>query len=362
MQLNRKNYEAYLLDMAEGKLTREEEELLMQFLEANPGLEADTDLAGITLEAPSVEFIRKEDLKKGGLAAKVTHGNFEQFCIAAAEGDLDEDSLDALKGFLEGNPEYIKDAKLFELLKLKPDKSVIFKYKKSILKHALPHKKGAGHIRRLLYRSVSIAATIAILISAGFFAGHLFRNDTPALAPERRMASWPAERVRSEEIIFENVRIIPADHEILLTQQIVESELSEAPSEEIHFSRELFTIAPLTVRSQGPVLLKHSQPAENHPDLAGLYTPSFVFDGREAAATGSLVSRLTNLVARVADDEVKERLTFWDVADAGVKGINSITGTEMRLERELDPDGQVVSLAFNSRLVAFERTVSVNHD
>ncbi len=362
MQINSDNYEAYLLDMAEGKLTREEEGLLMQFLEGNPGLEADTDMAGITLEAPSVEFIRKDDLKKGGQAAQVTPGNFEQFCIARTEGDLDERTLDALDRFLEGNPEYIRDAKLFDRLKLKPDMSSIFRYKESIRKHALPHREGAGNIRRLLYRSVSIAATIAIILSAGFFAGHLVRNDSPAVVPDRRMATWPAERVRTEEIVFENERVIPVDPDILLTQEIVKAEPSDLPSEEIHYVREQFILTSLAVRPHGKVVPEHSRPVESHPDFAGLYIQAVAYDGRERAAIGSVVSRLTNLFARVADDEERDRLTFWDVADAGVKGINSIAGTEMRLERELDPDGQVVSLAFNSRLLAFERTVSVNRD
>ena len=54
------------------------------------------------------------------------------------------------------------------------------------------------------------------------------------------------------------------------------------------------------------------------------------------------------------------RFSMWEVAGAGVDRLNQLAGTDMKLEREYDPDGQLMAISFNSRLFDLEAPVRDN--
>jgi hypothetical protein len=47
----------------------------------------------------------------------------------------------------------------------------------------------------------------------------------------------------------------------------------------------------------------------------------------------------------------KTRFSMWEVAGAGVDKINALAGTDMKLGREYDDNGQILAVSFNSRLL-----------
>jgi len=53
----------------------------------------------------------------------------------------------------------------------------------------------------------------------------------------------------------------------------------------------------------------------------------------------------------------KTRFSMWEVAGAGVNKINSIAGTQMKLNREYDSKGDLLAVSFNSRLLDVEAPV-----
>ena len=53
----------------------------------------------------------------------------------------------------------------------------------------------------------------------------------------------------------------------------------------------------------------------------------------------------------------KTRFSLWEVAGAGVNGINSLAGTNMKLDRTYDPSADRMTLSFNSRLFDVETPV-----
>jgi len=66
MNINRSNYEAYLLDWMEGNLTVELQQELKAFLAANPDLQVDLELdEWIKLAEPEQIFELKDRLKRG---------------------------------------------------------------------------------------------------------------------------------------------------------------------------------------------------------------------------------------------------------------------------------------------------------
>jgi hypothetical protein len=45
------------------------------------------------------------------------------------------------------------------------------------------------------------------------------------------------------------------------------------------------------------------------------------------------------------------KFSVWDLADAGIRGINKMTGWNMALDKEYDQEGDIQALAFNSKTI-----------
>jgi hypothetical protein len=118
MQINRDNYEIFLIDHLEGNLEAGLEKELLLFLEANPDLNeeyqllADTSYTLIpeTDTVPDFTFLKKEP-------AYITQDEM----IASIEGDLNEEAEGDLQRKLVRFPAFQKDYRLFQLTKLVPE-------------------------------------------------------------------------------------------------------------------------------------------------------------------------------------------------------------------------------------------------
>jgi hypothetical protein len=114
MKIDRDNYEAWLLDRLEGRLTADQERALDAFLAANPDLQelaGDSDLPRIS--ADPVPFGLADALKRSvPPAGMVTDATVVDHLIARAEGDLDPQQLKALERYLYEHPEHQRTARL----------------------------------------------------------------------------------------------------------------------------------------------------------------------------------------------------------------------------------------------------------
>ena len=91
MNINRNNYEAYLLDLFEGRLTAEDRRAVRDFLLLNPDCRGGLDgTEPWILEDGRIPFPGREQLKKlfPDGTSMLTETNFDLFSIARLEGDL----------------------------------------------------------------------------------------------------------------------------------------------------------------------------------------------------------------------------------------------------------------------------------
>jgi hypothetical protein len=115
-KINIQNYEEFLIDFIDGTLNEEEHASVVMFLENNPDIaEEFNGIADFNLDFCNIEFSSKESLKK---SFDINLDNYENYFIAAAEGDLNEDELMQLEEFIEINPKLEKEYKVFQNLKL----------------------------------------------------------------------------------------------------------------------------------------------------------------------------------------------------------------------------------------------------
>ncbi len=167
MKINRNNYEVYFLDYHEGNLKGMETEELFAFLDANPDLADEfNSFELITLNESAMEgFPMKDSLKKNTISAT----NCQDYLIAFVEGDLNEREIKEVNYFLKTNPYFQRELDMLKKTKLVPDKSIQYFGKSSL-------KKKEKRIIPMLYRYLSVAASVLIIIGVYFYSNK-FKKD-----------------------------------------------------------------------------------------------------------------------------------------------------------------------------------------
>ena len=106
MEINRHNYEAFLLDQLEGRLSVEQQQELDNFLLLNPDCARElSEIEPWTLRDDQLQFQNSDSLKKDfpNSSSVVTDQNFDLFSIARMEGDLTDEQVRAHQDLLEAD-------------------------------------------------------------------------------------------------------------------------------------------------------------------------------------------------------------------------------------------------------------------
>lgn len=167
--INRSNYEQYVIDYLEGKLSEPDRTIFELFLTKNPDLKDEIEDLEQAVLTPSQEiYASKSSLKKKSIAAvnSINEDNYEEFFIGSLEGDLSNNEKDDLDKFLKKNSELLSEFKLFQQLRLTPDTSIKLSNKNSLKKrkHILP------------VWVTSAAAVVLLLISIWYIGNNQVSN------------------------------------------------------------------------------------------------------------------------------------------------------------------------------------------
>ncbi len=371
MLINRDNYEAYLLDLLEGELSPDQEKVLRQFLVLNPDLDPGPGILDITLTPAETEFRFKDKLRKGPVARKINENNYEQFCIARLEGDLDTSAEKELTEFLSGNPICAAESRLFELVSLKPDKSVKFPGKDVVRK-----KKSGKTIlfgafeRKSLYQAVSVAATVVILMGGTFFIVEN-RQDRSVSVPlsqeifilESQGETLAGDTGASQVLNTGSLIATPVVYNEIRYSKLIQDITTKGEEVKIERDPLLSYISPSHLAV--PLRVETTQAGHGIKPLRLTFRhskPESEYQN-ERTGRGYLINGVTGFIAKTLDgNNERDRLTLWDLADAGLRGINTIAGTDIILEREYDQDGDLVSMVFSSGILEFQRSTKTSGD
>ncbi len=157
MSINEENIEIIILDYFEGNLLPNQIDELFAFLNLNLNWKKVFDeFVLITLDEEAI--ILKQDfklnLKKSEFDSNlINEVNIDDYFARSIEDDLNENEKYALYEFLEKNPQYIADYKLYKLTKLDIDKSINFKYK-SFLRFDVNQEVNIGNIDLFLIKQL----------------------------------------------------------------------------------------------------------------------------------------------------------------------------------------------------------------
>jgi hypothetical protein len=166
MKITRDNYESYFIDYLEGNLDEKLVNDFIEFLQENPGLKEELQLAGsFKLEAAPTVYKGKEKLYKSKYDQKDV---FDNVAVAWLEGDLATEEKTDFEAYLSLHPEKQNDLKLFEKTRLRADEQIVFPEKSRLLKR----NKG----RTVLLWVTRIAAVLVISLLVYKYAGNVAVN------------------------------------------------------------------------------------------------------------------------------------------------------------------------------------------
>jgi len=359
MRPDRSNYEIWFTDWLEGSLNEEQVEELRLFLSKNPDLQEELNgLASISLKPSQTIFNDKEGLVRSH--EDITDSQFDHLCIAYLENDLTLLQKTELNEIIDRDEARKMRFELIQKLKLYPP-AYTFK-QKSILKKLTTGQK----IIRLSVIGLSTAAVIALVVSAYLSFTKNINQDLQLIS---RDLTHDTLYIESRKPF--TVKRDAANNEIvtLRPESGQNSSKNKAPIEQIAptqpFEQAISVSTVEFDRLELLPMLQVSIPENMFTsymlsaiELIPYYPPYIppLFDDNRSNVDRFLARIFNEKIMRdtIAGDRPVES---FDIAFAGITGLNKLLGWEMALQKNIDENGEIRSYYFSSKLIKINAPV-----
>lgn len=377
MKINEHNYEAFLLDMIEGRLDRKDEVLLKQFILQNPELGTWEELTSTlpVLAAESYTFPDKHALRKP--EAHSTKGmdesNYEEQFISFHEGLLSKQEQDELDNFLKENTKLRKEFTLFGKVYLKPDLSILFVEKEKLYQKII-------FLSPVFVRNISVAASLLLLFSIGWWWLRSSQVDHKVIIPVEIPVQVPEETKQSA--VFENITPQISEASEIKAKKMESYDYSEAktqssPTEVGERLESLPSMSGFTAsKIEQPIEEKELSvtiPVSNRIILASLVSGSNIEEQEKSKSVfGRIIDNSigkTLAAFKPSKDELDDitettplskGFSLWDLASSGVKTYNALTDSDAQLVQAHDKNGNLLGVRFNSDRINFSKNFSAS--
>ena len=355
MKPDRSNYEIWLIDWSDGNLSDEQVALLRSFLEENPDLKAEAEAISFPfLTSPGDSFGRKDLLKR--TPEEMESSQVEYLSVGWLENDLNPEQLVDLEHSIKSNPANRKLFESIQKIRLKPSQAE-YKNKSLLIRHS-PGSK----IFRLSLMVSGAAATVALLVLSILFVPRYLQS-------KRNVASREtvADTSKSEpDIAVIPVIPVPARQETVRTIKESVPHITAVP---------VPSYSPVNKETSDSSSYKRNTLQEQ---ITGLPVPKimdmdFHIAGNILQPSGIDISqpeeeddrsKLEKFIARVLrqnilQEEVPDNtpLKGYEIAEAGIEGLNKLLGWDMALVKTNDEKGELKSLYFSSKVLKFNAPI-----
>ncbi|MGD0342882.1 MAG: hypothetical protein ABSA76_14360 [Bacteroidales bacterium] len=353
MKPDRSNYETWLIDWLDGLLTVQQTEELMAFLDDNPDIREEADSFMLARISPSNDsFAGKEKLLRS--VSDIAASQAEYFSAAYLEGDLSAEQKADLQQNIERNPDNRIIFNTIQKIKLIPP--VVHYRNKSSLKRITI----SGRIARISVAVLSAAAFVVFIIFNHMFVPRPVDNNNAAVAVMTEGTIYTHQPIVIEKTVNRQVTA-HFENGIKKGGQKTSSGLSADLAALQNFPDTLSEIK----RVHGPEsIVFPGRPAFSiHPDGFGPSLIAAKINFSEPAYDDER-SKLNRFIARTFRDKIlKEKqvsdapLKTYEVAEAGIEGLNKLLGWQMALVKTNDESGELKSVYFSSNILKFNAPV-----
>ncbi|MBN2039153.1 MAG: hypothetical protein JW864_03870 [Spirochaetes bacterium] len=361
MKFNRDNYELYVIDFLEGTLPENDHVLFITFLEDNPDIKDIVNhIHSVQLQPGTIYFEGKQILKKN-LNPSQYQDDFDNYCIAYLEGDLDSAEKINFENWLSDHREKNNELELFRKAYLKADMSIGFSQKTGLKRRFIIQ-------RRVRLISVLATAAAAIILLVIFII--------PVDLIDRNIISEESEsnvQVNTDQGSPEEIQeqIIPEKESFLLLESTV-NEIEYARSKNVKTTTFVQSYADFKNEqdqkfhtreniSLDPVVSLIAQ-VENRPSVRYdiLKKPDRVEEINEEKNFDEYQTLREYVNNNILSDffsfkksEQQEKTTIWDLALNGMEALNSITDGGYALDRKISENGNLKRISVETPLLGF---------
>lgn len=347
MRITRSNYESWFLDFLEGNLDPSLTEELQSFIKQNPDLAKELEMWDpiALLPGKSVQFEVKEELKKQLIDQDA---EFNELAVAYYEGDLSITERIDFEAGLSVNPGRAAESEKFGKLKLTADKSIVYLHKEQLKRRVT-----------ILPIWIKIAAVAAIFLTV-----YLLYEPGAGIRPESAQLTDDMNNTIQKNFVAPEVKLKSEE----------KGEAKSAP-----------VVAPLKIPAkvpvrpnQLPIRQKSTNKAIPTPDLrvpdpqpsplktrgiisfgipANIELAEITLKNPEKTSTEQELSEL--LKAQIAEMRKSDDRDFLSTEHLGLSGLQLFAKLSgKRLTARKGDDGNVHSVSYNSRLLAFSIPVN----
>lgn len=340
MEINRQNYESYFIDFLDGKLNEEQVGILLSFLEFNPDLKEEfADIEKMCLEPEAETFSGKENLLKSDSDLKevTIMKDFDMYCISSMENDIAEEDENVLQGIISDDPDRADTYRLYQSARLLPDKNILYPGKTRLKRRYI------GIPYRIVIPTAAAVAVLILLLQ-------VIISRPPDLAPSA-LTNQGNEPVDEMERQNPPVTVISPNPVETTEPSPEENTRGSDRIEDTKIPRYLALGTDKTPRKDGS-----NPPMETIP-LVRIKSKSIPRVTKSKEGSDEITSPYLSL--RPAANQLEgenpaegaennPRLSLWILADAGIKGLNSVSEDEYHLDRKKDKNGKTRRITFDT--------------
>lgn len=360
MNIDRSNYEIWLIDWLDGNLSDLQTEQIKQFLFKNPDLNEEfEELTTFSLKPSMKSFPRKELLKKS--TEELPLSQFEYLCVAYLEKDLPPSQQTQLKECIDQDSEKLRIFDLIQKTKLAPS-NIRYKNKNHLIKSIETQK-----IIRFLVIGLSAAATIALIIMSNLIIPQKLpdkiNNITQNIVVDSNYLK-PADNILSVKLLTDKNPDLaeqkPKNPDTTVLN--VPSEISEP------FNNMPIQIDSLVRNPEIPGIHIAMIPFSAEFNLKGVHVNNTLVSSSSPIIippSYDKSSRLNMFIAKTFRERILKEpkskgnmpLKGYEIAEAGITGLNKLLGWNMSLNENNDKNGELRSVYFSSKILKFNAPV-----
>jgi hypothetical protein len=359
MQIDRSNYEIWLIDWLDGSLNEIQIGQLQQFLRENPDLKDEFDeLEKLRLSPSENTFPHKNDLKK--TVSELSEPQFDYLSAAYFENDLSAGQRVEVKQIIEQDQGKRKSFELIQKMRLTP-LDVSYKGKNQLFRRTPLQKvilmsligvSAAAIIALVFVTYISIPRVLPVKTdkTAQSISGDTnsmkspVGNVTENKTPENNTTPLPK---RSKSSMVSIKKSLAEKNESQTSMRDQSDQAARSAGQDLNLINKISVSMNIDItRNSIPSTLVAFNSSEMLPEYD---------DGR---------SKLSKFIAKTFREKIlKEktpkdnRLKAYELAEAGVSGLNRLFGWEMALDKKNDENGKLKSVYFSSKILKFNAPV-----
>lgn len=362
MNIDINNYEAFLLDFIEGKLSHRVIERLKLFIAQHPELGSwDSLTRGLpTLQDNPISFPHKVSLRKEVVIPFkiINETNYQEYFVGFYEGLLNVSEKEHLTNFLKHNPHLKQEMNWFSMAYLTPNLSEVCENREKL-------KKKVYLFSATVWQSIAIAASLLFFIGvakwwqtlptkAPIVSNELMTNsvaEAPSIIGLPQVVNEVTTNIGTKNKAslkitagkqVQNYNSTNKNH-ILPQLRLVEAKAISGSYTSTNVAM------PIPKVEQLSVLAEQQETIEN-PEKKSAIERILVLTFQNALAAVLPKKELPAAVQQVINYNV------WDLASAGIKFYNTMADRDIQFIHEIDSNGNVSSVALVSEKINFSKS------